>query len=116
MKKIRTVRKKEEFTEIIKGRHCVSNQELAFYYRPKTEADNRVGISVTTKLGNAVARNKAKRQLRAMIDEIFDWREDFDAIIVIKPSFRDRDYETNKKNLESCYKKVKIDTVKGKGL
>ena len=116
MKKIQTIKKKEEFTEIIKGRKYVGSADLTFYYRVKKEDDSRVGISVTTKLGNAVERNKAKRQLRAMIDDIFDWQESFDSVIVIKPSFKDKDFAANKKNLESCYKKVKIDTVKGKGL
>ena len=116
MKKIQTIKKKEEFTEIIKGRQYIGTADLTFYYREKKEEKNRVGISVTTKLGNAVERNKAKRQLRAMIDDVFDWQESFDTIIVIKPSFKDRDFMTNKKNLESCYKKVRIDRVKDKGL
>ena len=115
MRKDRTIKKKEEFTEIIKGRKYVSEADLAFYYRPKQETVNRVGISVTTKLGNAVERNKAKRQLRAMIDGLYTWKEDFDTVVIIRPGFKDRDFCDNKKNLESCYKRVKIDTVKDKG-
>ena len=116
MKKNRTIKKKEEFTAIIQKRNIVSEPALAFYYLPKQEPENRVGISITTKLGNAVERNKAKRQLREMIEEVFDWQESFDSVIVIKAAFKDFSYLDNKKCLERCYKKVKIETVKDKVL
>ena len=112
MKKIRTIKRKEEFTKIIQGKKRVSETTITFYYAQKKEVDNRVGISVTTKLGNAVERNRAKRQMREMIDQVFDWQESFDSIIVIKPSFKDCGFRDNKKNLESCYKKVKIEIMK----
>ena len=113
MKKEITIKRKEEFTRIIKAHRSFGERNMVLYYQPKAETVSRIGISVTTKLGNAVQRNRAKRQLRAMIDEIFKGQEDFDAVIVIKASFKDDSYSVNKKYLESCYKKVKISGVKG---
>jgi ribonuclease P protein component len=108
MKQSQTIKKNREFTEIIRMRQVVGGAGLVLYYRKKHSDGNRIGISVGKKLGNAVVRNRAKRQVRAMIDEIFTFNETFDAIIIIKPTFNDFLYEENKKSLEKCYKKVKI--------
>ncbi len=108
MKKINTILKKEEFTEIIKKRRFISQGGIAFYYREKKQQNPRVGITVTNKLGNAVERNKAKRQLRELIDEIFTFSEEFDTIIIIREKFSSISFEENRKHLEKCYKQVKI--------
>ena len=108
MKKRDVIKKREEFTRIIRGRKSFGEKTLVLYYQPKMYQNNRVGISVTTKLGNAVARNRAKRQMRMMIDEIYDWEENFDSIIVIRESFKDSSFAENKSLLERSYKKVKI--------
>ena len=114
MNRQQVIKKKEEFTRIIQARQYVSDSSLALYYQPKAQAANRVGISVTTKLGTAVDRNRAKRQLRALIDELFNWQEEFDSIIIIRPSFAQSSYSENKKGLERCYKKVKMIKKKDK--
>lgn len=41
---------------------------------------------VGKKLGNAVVRNKIKRQVRSMVDDCFDFNEAFDTIIIVRPS------------------------------
>ena len=112
MKKYQTIKKKEEFTKIIQARQYVTDKNLTFYYQPKALADNRVGLSVTTKLGTAVQRNRAKRQLRMMVAEYFDWQERFDTVIIIRASFKESSFEDNKKGFEKCYKKVKMLTEK----
>ena len=67
----------------------------------------RVGISVSKKLGNAVTRNKIKRQLRMMIQECFHFDEEVDYIVIVRKRFLDNTYIENKKELEYLYKKVK---------
>ncbi|MBQ8108466.1 MAG: ribonuclease P protein component [Ruminococcus sp.] len=47
-----------------KGRYTVSDI-LCVYYYPNGCAYNRLGITVTKKLGNAVMRNRIKRIIRA---------------------------------------------------
>ena len=76
--------------------------------RPREKEYARVGISVGKKLGNAVVRNKIKRQVRMMVDEIFDFTEKFDTIIIVRPKYHEENYGNNKKGLERLKKKVKI--------
>ena len=59
------------------------------------------------KLGNAVTRNKIKRQLRMMIQECFHFDEEVDYIVIVRKRFLDNTYIENKKELEYLYKKVK---------
>lgn len=108
MRKELRVRKSQEFSEIIKNRDYVSSNVMTLYVKEKKEDKNRVGISVGKKVGNAVIRNKVKRQLRMMIQETYTFEENFDTIILVRDQFAKESYESNKKVLEKLLKKVKI--------
>lgn len=42
----------------------VANGYLVLYFRPNRMAENRIGITVSKKLGHAVVRNRIRRRLR----------------------------------------------------
>jgi len=46
-----------------KGRSC-ANGLLVIYCRPNGSQENRIGLTVSAKLGHAVVRNKVRRRLR----------------------------------------------------
>ena len=71
-------------------------------------SNSRVGISVGKKLGNAVQRNRVKRQVRMMVDEIYDFNEEFDTVLIVRPKYDCENYLNNKKSLERLKKKVKM--------
>jgi ribonuclease P protein component len=106
VKKKYRVCKNHEFSAIIQHRTFVKSTGFVFYFVPKKEEHPRIGISVGKKLGNAVMRNKVKRQLRAMIDEVFDFNQDYDAILIVRPSFVNESYEQNLKDLKKTKEKV----------
>ncbi len=59
-----TLKKNHEFRRLYaKGRSAV-RPTLAIYVRKGRRGANRVGFTVTTKLGKAVVRNKVRRRLR----------------------------------------------------
>ena len=77
------------------------------YYSPTTCVTNdRAGISVSKKLGNAVVRNKVKRQVRMMISEITDFKRGADLIVIVRKNYLYNDYRTNKKELNMLCEKV----------
>lgn len=110
MKKIYRVKKNEEFQKILNRRKFFTCASFALYVKERSAlADNaRIGISVSKKLGNAVVRNKIKRQVRMMCQDIFDFSQKYDSIILIRQGFLKADFHTNKKELEILVKKVKI--------
>ena len=72
MQKTTTLKKNYEFRRLYaKGRSAVM-PTLVIYTRRSKGAGNRVGFTVTTKLGHAVVRNRVRRRLR----EIYRLHED----------------------------------------
>lgn len=110
MKKIYRVKKNEEFQKILNRRKFFTCASLALYVKERSMdvGNARIGISVSKKLGNAVVRNKIKRQVRMMCQEIFDFKQKYDAIILVRQGFLKGDFHSNKKELENLVKKVKI--------
>ena len=43
-----------------------------------------------------------------MVDEIFDFHEDFDTVLIVRPKYDSENYLNNKKSLERLKKKVKM--------
>ena len=64
MKSTTTVKKNYEFRRMYaKGKSGVSSC-LVVYYRKNRLGHNRLGVTVSTKLGHAVVRNRVRRRLR----------------------------------------------------
>ncbi len=106
LKKEYRVTKKETFSKVIKKKQQVANKCFVLYYQPSTSL--RVGISVSKKLGNAVVRNKIKRQVRQMVYEVFDLNGSYDFILIVRFPYLKQNYAKNKKDLELLYKQVKM--------
>ena len=110
MKKAYRIRKNEEFASLISKRSTRSSQGYVIYFDARKEDNARVGISVSKKLGNAVMRNKIKRQVRQMIGQVINLDEAiYDYIIIVRKPYLDRPFIENKKDLEKTLKACKID-------
>ncbi|MCD7948733.1 MAG: ribonuclease P protein component [Erysipelotrichaceae bacterium] len=105
MKKEYRIKKNQDFQKIIKKKKNVSNQCFVVYYE-QNESHMRVGISVSKKLGNAVVRNKIKRQVRMMIKEVFDEKKDMDYIVIVRNKYLNCSYKDNLKELRYLYDKI----------
>lgn len=103
------IKKQEEFQTIIGARKSYANGTYVFYYQPRKMDWSRFGISVGKKLGNAVVRNKCKRQLRMILIETVDFEKlPIDGILIIRNKFIKQSYQDNKKDLECLLNKVTI--------
>ncbi len=103
------VKKQQEFQSIIGRKKSAANATYVLYYKPKSENYSRFGVSVGKKNGNAVHRNKYKRQCRMLIQELIDFEKcKIDGILIIRPKFTKQSYLDNKKDLESLINKVTI--------
>ena len=110
MKKLNRVRKSREFQKLIHTGTKKAGESFVFYYAPKAAEEARIGITLPGKIGNAVERNKIKRQTRMMCEELVDFKTfPFDAILIVRFRYKELSYEANKKNLEKLLTKATMD-------
>ena len=85
MKKATTLKQNYEFRRVYnKGKSGVSAL-LVVYARPNRGGRNRLGVTVSTKLGKAVVRNRVRRRLR----EIYrlsqpELKQGYDVVLVAR--------------------------------
>ena len=104
-----TVKENYEFRRIYrKGKSAVSPQ-LVIYCQRNRRGHSRLGVSVSTKLGCAVVRNRVRRRIR----EIFrlsqgSMKQGYDIIVVGRTRAAKADYWELKRAFEKTCKKLDL--------
>lgn len=106
MKKKFVLKKNEDFQRLIKKQVFVSNKTFTIYFQKNDLGNSRFGISVGKKHGNAVLRNKVKRQVRMMIDNLFTFSKSYDYVLMIRANYFEQDYATNLGELEKLVARI----------
>ena len=107
MKKIYSIKKSQEFQTIIENKKSVGCASLAIYYKNNDYGYARVGISCGKRIGNAVIRNRTKRQVRSLIDQNLNFKTSRDYIVIVRNKFLEQDFESNNKDLVYLLEKIK---------
>ena len=101
MKVINRIKANDDFATTIKKGKAQRDQSYVIHYCTNSLAYTRVGISVSSKLGNAVVRNHIKRQIRSMCDSFIDYEnQTFDIVIIAKQGFLNNSYDDNLSSLK----------------
>ena len=102
MKIINRIKASEDFALTIKKGKAQRDQAYVVHYSENQLNYVRVGISVSSKLGNAVVRNHIKRQIRSMCDSLIEYsNHSFDIVIVAKQNYLNNSYNDNKESLRN---------------
>ena len=100
MKRIETIKDQKLFNNIIKKGKFKKNEYFVLYYIMKEDIKNNYGIAISKKVGNAVTRNKLKRQTRAIIDKHRNlFKNSHNYIIMIRKSCADTDFNILEQSL-----------------
>ena len=105
MKKINIIKESKDFEKIIKNNKSFRTKYFYIYIQRKEENKYRFGISVGKKIGNAVKRNKIKRQIREIISQN-DYQKNFDCIIIVRREINDADFQSIQEDLNNALKKL----------
>ena len=102
MKKMYIVKHQYDFDKIIKTGFRKKNDIFIIYSIPNKLPYARYGISVGKKLGNAVYRNRKKRQIRSIIDNFEkDYVNNKDYIIILREKGKNLDFQELNRKLKS---------------
>ena len=104
-----SLKKNHEFKRLYnKGKSAVSLYAVV-YIRRNGKAENRLGITVSTKLGGAVGRNRIRRRLK----EIYRLNEaglkpGHDIVIVARTKSREAEFRELQSSVLSLFRKLDI--------
>ena len=101
MKKYEIVKTHEEFSNIINQGEYIKNNYYNVYIRKNNFTISRFGIAVGKKLGNAVFRNKLKRQMRNILtNQKKEFKKGYDYIIIMKEKTKEASYQELEQKLQ----------------
>ena len=107
MKKKFVVKEHVDFTNIIQKGKYFKSKHFTIYILNNDKDHYRFGISVGKKVGNAVIRNKVKRQMRMIIDNYKkNYQSGMDYIIIIKSNFIEGSFLDIKNSFETTINKI----------
>jgi ribonuclease P protein component len=105
-RKSERIRKNSEFVNTMKGKR-LSVDGLSLFYTASDKDNFRVGISVSKKLGNAVTRNKLRRQIRACVMKMLgDRTQGFDLVFVARRELVAAGYDRIMKAVETILQRT----------
>jgi ribonuclease P protein component len=107
MKKENRLLKNNDFKTVLDNKKSVANKEYIIYIKENDLNKPRIGISVSSKIGNSVVRHKVKRQISEMIKEIIKLDENLDIVIITRKNYLESDYQENKKSLSKLLNKAR---------
>ena len=110
--KIVCLSKNAEFKEILKGKKKSNKYFTIFFKKLLNKNKNKLNISFVTKrkLGNAVSRNKIKRKLRNITNEILNklsLKLDYSYLVIAKNTILKNEYADIKKTMFTEFNKIK---------
>ena len=110
--KILALSKNEDFKNLLKKEKISNKYVTVFFGILENKNKKRLNISFVTKkkIGNAVKRNKIKRRLRNIINDLvkkISVNFNYSYLVIAKPTMLNSEYTNIKETLFQNFKKIK---------
>ncbi|BBF44607.1 ribonuclease P protein component [Lachnospiraceae bacterium KM106-2] len=104
-----SIKNTREFSNVYQNGKSYANKYLIMYVYENQLNRNRIGISVSKKVGNSVIRHRVKRLIRESyrLDEL-NINSGLDIVVVARVGARDRSYEEIDSAMKHLLKMHKI--------
>ena len=99
-RRIKDFLKNKDFKNVLDNKKSIASKEFVIYIKNNELNHIRIGISVSSKIGNSVVRHKIKRQINEMLKENIDVNLNNDIVIIVRNKYLSNEYVYNKKILE----------------
>lgn len=104
-----SLKKNEDFRRVYRKGKSYGNRQLVLYALRNDVGHNRLGISVSKKVGNSVVRHRLTRLIREsyrLHEEEFD--RDFDLVVIARVAAKDATYHEIESALLHVSRKMKV--------
>jgi len=102
------LRSNQEFQRVYRGGRSWAHPLLALHVAARDDGQ-RIGISVSKKVGGAVLRNRVRRRLRESVRaQLPGWKAGFDAILVARAASAEADYAALALSLSELAKRARL--------
>ena len=104
-----SLKKNNDFQRVYRKGTSQANRYLVMYVLPNQHMMNRLGISVSKKVGNSVVRHRVTRLIRESyrLNER-SFRQGLDIVVVARPNAKDRTYQEIESALMHLAGRMKI--------
>lgn len=104
------LRKDSDFRRVYKHGKSFANRYLVMYIMRNNLEYNRVGISVSKKVGKAIVRNKVKRRIRESfrLDVDQKIKSGYDIVFIARVAISDMQYNEINKSMKHLVNKFKL--------
>lgn len=106
MKKINRLLKNKDFKKVLDNKKSIANKEYVVYIKNNELNHVRVGISVSSKIGNSVVRHKIKRQINEFLKDLIKIDVNNDIVIIVRNNYINNDFINNKESLKNLLFKI----------
>ena len=105
MKKKEIIKKSNDYTNIIIKNNKLKNKYYSIFY--KKSSNTLFGISIPKKTGNAVIRNKIKRQIKNIIDNNkINIQKNYNYVIIIRRELLELSYIEKERELMTLFRRI----------
>lgn len=107
MKKLNIIKKNDEYTRIINNVTPYKNEDFIIYLEKTNDNTYHFGFSIGKKIGNAVTRNKIKRQIKTILDKK-NYQNNFNCIIMVRKGILDKSFSEKQQTMFEILSKIGI--------
>lgn len=108
LNRVNRLKKNKDFNYIYKKGKYINSSNFTVYYVDTYFKFPKFGVSVNKKIGNSVIRSRTKRVMTEIIRQNVNKIINKNFVIVLKPSFAEKDYFSLEQEFLSCLTKENL--------